>query len=112
MGNVENRWRAKGDDGFIGIGIWPVNNVGPYLQANLRYYETWIKTGEREWQSAGDQIVVTSRIIRQIIEHAVGKCGYNPLVKGDDLILRAVDDVVTWPSAVRATRKLPPAISD
>src|SRR5262245_38567165 len=30
--DVEYRWRAKGDDGYIRIGIWPANKVGPYIK--------------------------------------------------------------------------------
>lgn len=109
---IEYRWRARGNDGYIGIGIWPVNNIGPYIKANLQYHETWIKRGEGHWSSAEDQIVVTNRIIRQIIEHAIEKCGYDPLVKGGELNLRGVDEVATWQGAVRATRKSPPAHTD
>jgi hypothetical protein len=33
--DVEYRWRAAGDDGYITFGIWPLNNIGPYIQGNF-----------------------------------------------------------------------------
>jgi len=108
--NVEYRWRAKGGDGIIRIGIWPANNIGPYIQGNLRYHETWIDKGGGTHMSAGDQIVVTSRIVREIIEHAIDKHGYNPIRQGEDLNVSGLDDVVKWRSAIRATRRTPPEV--
>jgi uncharacterized protein (TIGR02996 family) len=53
---------------------------------------------------AGDQIVVTSRIIRRIIAHATATCGYDPQAAGKELNLRVLDAVVQWDDAVRARR--------
>lgn len=103
IGDVEFRWRATGDDGYISIGIWPTNNVGPFIRGNLCYHETWIDNGDGSYSSAGNQIVVTSRIIRRIIEHAVSVCGYHPQVRGKELNLQVLDDVVKWDDAVRGT---------
>ncbi len=100
---VEYRWRASGDDGYISIGVWPANNTGPYIKCNLHYDETWIDNGNGSWSSAGNQIVITNRIIRRIIDHAAGVHGYDPQVRGKELNLRALDDVVTWGDAVRGT---------
>jgi hypothetical protein len=98
---VDFRWRATGNDGYISIGIWPTNNIGPFIQGNLRYHETWIDKGDGCWSSAGNQIVITNRIIRRIIEHALAAYGYDPHVRGKELNLRALDDVVQWDDAVR-----------
>jgi hypothetical protein len=46
--------------------------------------------------------VVTNRIIRRIIEHAVTNHAYDPLVKGAELNLKVLDRVVHWDDAVRA----------
>jgi hypothetical protein len=100
---VEYRWRAKGNDGYISIGIWPANNIGPYIKGNLRYHETWIQHYGIQL-SAKDQIVITSRIIRRIIEHAIAQHSYDPDVKGTELNLRVLDDVVQWDDAIRASR--------
>jgi hypothetical protein len=103
VGCVEYRWRATGNDGFISIGIWPTNNVGPFIKGDLRYHETWIDNGDASWSSAGNQIVITNRIIRRIIEHAMAACGYDPQVRGKELNLRGLDDLVRWDDAIRAS---------
>ena len=100
---VEYQWRATGNDGYIGIGIWPTNNVGPFIGGNLRYHETWIENGDGSLSSARDQIVVTNRLIRRIIEHAIAEHGYDPQAKSKGLHLRVLDDVIKWDDAVRAS---------
>ena len=103
VGDVEYRWRAKGDDGYISIGIWPSNHEGPFIQGNLKYHETWVDNGDGSWSSAGNQIVVTNRLVLRIIEHAVAKHRYNPRAKGKVLNLRVLDDVIRWEDAVQAS---------
>ena len=98
----EYRWRATGDDGYISIGIWPSNNIGSYIRGNLRYHETWVKEREGLWISGKDQIVITSRIIRRIIQYAISHLGYNPEVKGAKINLKVLDDVIQWDDAIRA----------
>src|SRR5689334_17163409 len=87
--DVEYRWRAMGQDGWIGIGIWPVDNVGPYIHGNLGYHETMVENGDGSSSSAGDQIILTNRIVRRIIEHAIAAHGYNPHMEGKELNLTA-----------------------
>lgn len=103
VGAVEYRWRATGNDGYIAIGIWPTNNIGPYLQGNLRYHETWLDNGDGSRSSAGNQIVITNRIIRRIIEYAITVHGYDSQVPGKELNLRGLEDVVKWDDAIRGT---------
>ena len=100
---IEYRWRASGNDGYILIGIWPVNNLGPFIQGSFRYHETWIANIDGSRSSAGDQIVITNRIIRRIIEHAITVHGYDPRVRGKELNLKVLDDVVEWDDAVRGS---------
>src|SRR4051794_30080484 len=88
VGGVTYRWRARGDDGFIAIGIWPADAAGPHLQGNLRYHEAWL--------TAGDQIVVTARLVRRVIEHAIAVENYDPLVPGKEINLTSLDDVIQW----------------
>jgi hypothetical protein len=99
---MEYRWRATGDDGYISIGIWPTNNVGPYIRGTLGYHETWVDNGDGSRSSTGDQIVVTNRLIRRIIDHAITAHHYDPHVKGKELNLRVLDEVIRWDDAVRA----------
>lgn len=101
---IEYRWWATGLDGYIGIGIRPSNNIGPYISGSLHYHETWIDHGDGSRSSAADQIVVTNRIIRRIIKYAKASFGYDPKERGKELNLRLLDDVVEWSDAVRAVR--------
>lgn len=103
VGDAEYRWRAGGDDGVISIGIWPANDIGPYIQGNLRYRETWIDISGGIWSSARDQIVITNRIVRRIIEHATSDYGYDPQMPGKGVNLGVLDDAVKWDDAVRAS---------
>jgi hypothetical protein len=103
VNGVVYRWRATGDDGYITIGVWPTNNVGAYIHGNLRYHEGWIDNRDGTYSSAGDQIVVTNRIIRRIIEYAVAQHRYDPCAKGKELNLKNLDDAIVWDDAVRAS---------
>jgi hypothetical protein len=100
---VEYRWRAKGDHPSIMIGIWPANGIGPYISGNFRYHETWIPSGEGQARSAGDQIVITSRIIKRVIEYARTTQGYDPHTPGKELLLRRLDGLIQWEDAVRGS---------
>jgi hypothetical protein len=101
--DAEYRWRATGNDGYIFIGIWPTNNVGPFICGNLRYHETWVGGGNGSLSSNRDQIVITNRLIRRIVEHAITEHRYNPQAKGKEVNLMALDSVIKWDDAVRAS---------
>ena len=79
VGDVEYRWRARSNAISISIGIGSANDIGPYLRGNLRYHETWVENGDGSRASAKDQIIVTNRIIRRIIEHAIIAHHYDPV---------------------------------
>ena len=100
--DVEYRWRATGNDGYISIGIWPSNNVGPYIHTHLGYHETWIDHVDGSRSSAGNQVVITNRIVQRVIEHAIVAYGYDPHVQGKELNMRALDGVVEWRDAIRS----------
>lgn len=48
------------------------------------------------------QIVVTNRIVRQVIEYAVREFGYDPHTKGKQVNLRDVDKAIDLSNAVRS----------
>lgn len=102
VNSVEYRWRATGNDGYIMIAIWPTNRIGPFIGGSLRYHETCC--GDWARASTAGQIVITNRIIRRIIEHAITNFGYDPRVSGNELHLQCMDEVVDWGDAVRARR--------
>ena len=101
--DVEYRWRATGHDGWISIGIWPANDVGPSLHGRLGYHETGVEKG-KDISSSASQIVVTNRIIRRMIEHAISEHQYNPGVSGNELNLGNLENVIRWDDAVRSER--------
>ncbi|MFI5381872.1 MAG: hypothetical protein ACHRHE_21445 [Tepidisphaerales bacterium] len=103
VGGTGYRWQAKGNDGFIEVVIWPTNGVGPDIHGMFEYHETLIPSpAAGGCASSGDQIIIiTNRIIRRIIEHALAKHNYHPGKKGKQLNLRSLDDVIEWKDAVR-----------
>jgi len=96
VNDVEYRWCANGDDGYITFTIWPTNDIGSTIHGNFQYHETWLPNGEDRWISTGDQIVVTNRIVRRLIEFAVSKHAYNPHEEGPMLNLRREVDPNLW----------------
>ena len=103
IGGVEYRWRATGNDGYISIGIWPTNNIGPFIKGNVRYHEAWSENDDGSRSSAGNQIVITNRIIRQVIEYATAVHGYDPQVQDKELNLYMLEEVVKWDNAIRGS---------
>lgn len=101
------RWRATGNDGCISISVWPVNNVGPFISGTFGYHNSWVERPDGSRSSLGDQIVVTARLIRRLIEHAIIAYGYDPNRKGKDLHLKALEGVIRWDDAIRASDKSP-----
>jgi hypothetical protein len=97
------RWRAQGGDECISVGIWPENSVGAYIGGRLDYHNTWLPQGEGVLVSPGDHIIVTNKLVRRIIEHAISKHGYDPNVKAKQLDLKTLDDVIKWDDAIRGS---------
>ena len=64
----EFRWRATGNDGWISVVIWPLENDNSRLVGEIGYHSNFIKITDN-LSSATDQIVVTNRIIREILLH-------------------------------------------
>jgi len=49
------------------------------------------------------KIVITARLVRRIIEHAIAEHQYNPHAKGAELNLKVLDQVIPWDDALRAS---------
>ncbi|NNJ26847.1 hypothetical protein [Alienimonas chondri] len=105
---VEYRWRANGNDGFISLAIWPASDVGPTIGVGFGYHETidWATDahGMSRGISRGDQLVVTNRLVRRVIELAVSDYGYSASEAGPQLQIRYIEAQVDWSDAVRASR--------
>jgi hypothetical protein len=100
VNGVEYRWRARGDDGYIALIIWPSNNIGPAITSGFLYHQTWVEVPGGH-SSMGDQIVITNRLVRRAIDFAITVHGYDPTIPGDDLGFSGEENI-DWSDAVRA----------
>ena len=104
--SVEYRWRATGNDGYITITVWPSTAIGPAILGNFGYHETYVSSGEANgypcWKSLHDQVVITNRIVRRVIDYARTNRGYDPHVCGKVLKLGGMDKEVDLADAIRA----------
>lgn len=100
VGGVAYRWRARGEDTFISLSIWPANNIGPYVTSSIGYHTSPASIRAGVWTSG--QIVVTNRLVRRVVEHAIAAHHYNPMAPGEDLHLPDLEAVIPWDDAVRA----------
>jgi hypothetical protein len=72
----------------------------------IGYHETWMDNADGGRSSNGDQIVVTNRLIRRIIDHAIIDRQYKSDEKGKELHLRLTDEIINASDAVRAYRRI------
>lgn len=101
--DVEYRWRASGNAGYIPVAIWPANNIGPTVTCSFRYHETMVPHREHCRISIGDQLIVTNRLVRRVIEYALDVARYDPHEQGKQLDIRWIEDKIEWTDAVRAS---------
>jgi hypothetical protein len=64
----EFKWRATGNDGWITVIVWPVSNENSRIVASIDYHHDMKKVGEGRYSSQS-QLVVTNRIIRELVLH-------------------------------------------
>jgi len=62
------KWRATGNDGGINIVLWPVSNEDSRVVASIEYHHEMKEVGEGHFTSQS-QLVVTNRIIKELIMH-------------------------------------------
>jgi hypothetical protein len=68
VGGHEFGWRASGSDEWITIIVWPKENEESRVVANVEYHHDLVQLGEGHFSSKS-QLIVTSRIIRELILH-------------------------------------------
>lgn len=90
--DVEYRWRATGNDGFISVTIWPVNNIGPQIVCRFGYHETMVQVDSSRYVLNGDQLIVTNRIVRRIVEYAIDQENYGRDQQATQLIVPEIED--------------------
>ena len=66
--NSEFRWRATGNDGWISLVVWPVENENSRLVGSVEYHSTLRNNGDGSYTSL-DQVVITNKVVREIILH-------------------------------------------
>ncbi len=62
------KWRASGNDGWITVVVWPTENEDSRAVAHIDYHNDWKKLDEGYF-TAESQLIVTNRIIRELISH-------------------------------------------
>ena len=62
------KWRATGNDGWITVVVWPDSNENSRAVATIEYHHDMKKINEGHFSSES-QLVVTNRIIRELILH-------------------------------------------
>jgi len=100
--DVHYRWRATGNDGWISVAIWPTELPHPGIYGMLSYDETKTPEGDGVIRHSA-QLVVTNRIVRRIIDHAVSECGFDPGQKVKQLDLGKLDGRIDLRDAERGT---------
>ena len=68
VNDVEFRWRASGNDGWISVVVWPTCNDQSRLVSTVGYHHEG-KLVSTDITTHHRQIVVTNRLVRQLILH-------------------------------------------
>lgn len=70
--NIEYRWSVTGNDGFISVTIW--NSESNSKVTGMFDYHTEMQRQENgSYTISKGQIIITNRVIRNIIEHVTPK---------------------------------------
>jgi hypothetical protein len=101
VNDVKYRWSTKGNDGEISLVVWPDELPGPTITCRVGYHHIPIPTGNGS-ALLTRQVVVTNRLVRQVIEYAMLKLAYDPRINGKQVDLRSVDEVIDLSIAVRS----------
>jgi hypothetical protein len=100
--DVRYRWRAMGRDAGISLKIWPDTLPGPVIASGLGYHQKPIPLGNGAY-ALTQQIIITNRLVRQVIELAVEKYAYDPSTPGTQLNLWGIDPEIDLSIALRAS---------
>lgn len=97
---TEFRWRATGNDGWISVVVWPTDNDRTRLVGSIGYHQEAREVANGHY-SLHHQIVVTNRLIRQLILHF----GVEYLLEaGIQIEAGRLEDIVDVDMAVRASQ--------
>ncbi len=94
----EFRWRATGNDGWITVVIWPVENENFKIVGKTEYHHDWVEA-EEGVRSSNSQIVVTNRMIKEVILHV----GIKEILQGHgQKDIGAIEKIYDFNDAVRS----------
>ena len=99
------RWRATGQDGLIAVNIWPENGMGALISGSIAYHQE-VTVNFSGGHSLSDQLVVTNRLVKRMIEYAIDELKYNPTIKAKDCNLMRIEEKIEWQDAERANDQL------
>lgn len=99
--DIEYRWRATGNDGWIDLTIWPAQDVGAAIHCMFDYHHTLVDRGD-EGTSGEHQLVITNRIVRRVIDHARAEHAYDPRQQAQELDLKQLDARIDLSDAIHA----------
>ena len=102
VGDVKYRWRATGNDGWISLVVWPHTLAGDKIVCGFGYQQTETPMADiKGGFHLSRQLVVTNRLVRRVLEHALAN-GYDPRThsKGQ-LNLGSADALIDTSDAVR-----------
>ena len=104
VNEVAYRWRATGIDECTSAVIWPAD---PYrrpsgeIVCRFGYNQVCTPAGPGHWRLE-HQIVITNRIVRRIILHAIAAHRYEPAGSSRPLDLGVLDRVIGITDALRS----------
>lgn len=98
---VKYRWRATGNDDGIALTLWPATLPGPEIRCHFDYGHT-LTPADGGVTHLSEQLVVTARIVRRVVDYATFAKGYDPAVKGTPLELRDIERHIDVSDAIRS----------
>jgi hypothetical protein len=97
VGNSTYGWNASGNDGWINLSIGLLDHSGQLLTASFGYHhnaiENFNKDGTVKSWSIKQRFVITSGIVKQVIEYGLLK-GWRPQEKGSQFNLGYLDEMI------------------
>ena len=101
VNDVAYRWRATGNDGGMSLTIWPADLPGATISCGFDYGQERVPVGPGHWRLE-NQIVVTARIVRRVIEYAIATHGYDAARPASQLNLWDLDGAIEMSDVLRS----------
>ena len=81
----------------------PDQEQGPVIETQFSYGESVSPLRPGLWRSNGDQIVITNRIVKRVIAHAMDSHGYDPCTRSPVVTIKWIEDFIQMDDVVCAT---------